>query len=422
MLTGASLGDPVTGSVAALFRPGAYAGPPRTGIEVEMIPIAAIDRRPVPPRDAGGRASSLPVLRAIAGANGWREEDGGAGLPRFVLPGGGRISYEPGGQIEYASPPQAHLPTLGDHLARVVHLLEAGMGEAGIRLLARGVDPSHPVSEARLHLEGERYPKQRAHYDRRGPLGRVMMLQSAAVHLNLDLGSRPFESWRAANRLSPLLVALFANSPLRCGAEGPHRSQRAALWRDLDPTRTGVFDEPGDPPTEAAAVAEYERFALGAESFLLGSPGDPPRPFSVWLERGAGLEDWHRHLTTLFPEVRPRGYLELRSLDALPARLAIVAAAVTVALVHGRRAREELLRHVPPASPERLERAGRLGVTDPDIRREVLRLHDVVQTGLSELGEETSDAGLRQTVTAYFEEFPLRARDPGTMPESWIAS
>ena len=419
MVTDPSQEDSVTASIAALFEPGGYTGPPRTGIELEVLPIVDVDGRPAPPRAPGDAGpSTLPVLRALAGRLGWLEEDGGAGLPRFVLPGGGVFSYEPGGQIEYASPATAHLPTLRDHLARLVDHLVRGMEAEGIRLLARGVDPTQPVSGARLHLEGDRYPRQRAHYDRRGPLGRVMMLQSAAVHLNVDLGSHPSESWRAANRLSPLLIALFANSPRRCGAPGARRSQRAALWRDLDPTRTGVFDGEGEVDT----IADYHRFALEAESFLMGSPDEAPRPFRVWLERGADVGDLRRHLTTLFPEVRPRGYLEIRSLDALPARLAMVAAAVTVALVHGQRARAELLRHIPPASRARVERAGHLGVTDPGLRQEVLRLHDVVQDGLAELGEEVSDKGLRRAVTTYFEDFPARGLDPGTRPESWIDS
>lgn len=429
MLMDTPVGDPVSVSAAELFRPGAYQGPPRTGIELEMIPTGMSTNRPVPPRPSRRRGlGTLPVLVGLAAAEGWAGEEGSGGLPSFVLPGGGRISYEPGGQIEYASPALAHLPSLRSHLIRIMGLVDEAMAREGIRLLARGVDPVNPISEARLHLEGERYPRQRAHYDRRGRLGRVMMLQSAAVHLNLDLGDQPFESWRAANRLSPLLVALFANSARRCGASGAHRSQRAALWRGLDPSRNGVFDSESDggPSADggegAALVAEYERFALNAESFLLGAPDEPPRAFAEWLERGAGLDDWRRHLTTLFPEVRPRGYLEIRSLDALPARLAIVAAAVTVALVHGPRARAEFLRRFPPADAERLERAGRLGVTDPALRQEAMDLHGLVQSGLEELGDEISDPTLREAVSDYFLRFPAEGLDPGALSESWIVS
>jgi glutamate--cysteine ligase len=419
MIPGATISDPVRATVAGLFEPGAYAGPPRTGIELEVLPIRASDGGAVPPRPTpGGGPATLPVLRRIAERHRWREEEGSAGLPRFAPEVGGWISYEPGGQIEYSSPPSSHLPTLQDRLTRVAGPLEAGMAEAEIRLLARGCDPTNSVADARLFLEGDRYPRQRAHYDRRSPLGRVMMLQSAAVHLNVDLGPRPFEVWRAANRLAPLLIALFANSPVRCGASTPHRSQRSALWRVLDPTRTGVFG--GMPETDP--VAEYEEFALTAESFLLGPPDQPGRPFRAWLDEGATLDDWRRHLTTLFPEVRPRGYLEIRCLDALPLRWAVVAAAVTVSLLHGEGARTEVLDRLPPATTARLERAGRLGVTDPGLRAEVLSLEGLVQRGLDELGEEVSDAALRASVSEFFGAFPARGLDPGTAPESWVGS
>lgn len=416
---GTTVSDPVRAAVAALFDPGPHAGLPRTGIELEALPLRISDGRPVPPHPpADGGPATLPVLRRIAARHQWREEDGGAGLPRFRPRHGGWISFEPGGQIEYSSPAVAHLPTLQEMLLRVTVPLEEEMARAGIRLLARGCDPLNPIDRARLYLEGERYPRQLAHYDHHGPLGRVMMLQSAAVHLNVDLGGEPLLAWRAANRLAPLLVALFANSPGRCGATLEQRSQRSALWRRLDPTRTGVFPDDGtrDP------VADYEEFALDAESFLLGPAGRSPRPFRAWLAEGASVDDWRRHLTTLFPEVRPRGYLEIRSLDALPVRWAVVAAAVTVALLHGKEARDRLSTELPAATRERLEVAGRLGIGDPGLRSEALRAAEWVQDGLAELGDGVSDRALRESVADFFASFPARGLDPGSVARSELGS
>ncbi|MEJ2540972.1 MAG: glutamate-cysteine ligase family protein, partial [Gemmatimonadota bacterium] len=270
-------------------------------------------------------------------------------------------------------------------------------------------------------VEGERYPRQRGHYDRRGPLGRVMMLQSAALHVNVDLGRRPLEAWRAANRLAPLLVALFANSPRRCGASVPHRSHRAALWRRLDPTRTGLFDPPEGEARDP--IQAYLDFALDAEAFLLGPRDRRARPFREWWRAGTvGVDEFRRHLTTLFPEVRPRGYLEIRSIDALPARWCTVAGAVVTSLIHGPGAREALLNRIPRATPDRLERAGRLGLGDRELLQEVRWLRDRVQDGLRELGPAVSDPSLQRTVTAFFDVFPRRGLDPGAAPESWMGS
>ena len=358
------------------------------------------------------------MVRAVARRRGWIEEETGSGVPRFGIPAGGILSWEPGGQIELSSPALVHLPTLEAGLADVLLPLTEAMEREGIRLLARGIDPRTPPDEARLVLQGERYPRQRAHYDRMGPLGRVMMLQSAALHVNADPGPDPRETWRAANRIAPHLLALFANSPRRCGAVTPHRSQRAALWRSLDPGRTGIFS----PGAEEDPVPAYLLFALEARAFLLGDPAAPSLRFRDWWEAGATLDEARQHLTTLFPEVRPRGYLELRSTDAVPLRWAAVAGAITTGLLHGDRARAALLRELPEPTPDRLERAGRMGVGDAGLREEILWLRGRVQEGLEELGAAVSDQELRGRVDEFFDAFPGEGRDPGSRTESWLES
>ena len=405
------------GLVRELFRPSRRGAPPRTGLEVEALPVRGEDGRPVQPLpEDDGAPGTLPIIRSVARRRGWFEEETGSGLPRFGIPAGGILSWEPGGQIEFSSPALVHLPTLEAGLADVLLPVAEALEREGIRLLARGVDPRNPPDAARLVLPGERYPRQRAHYDRQGPLGRVMMLQSAALHVNSDLGDDPRATWRAANRIAPHLLALFANSPRRCGAGTPHRSQRAALWRSLDPGRTGVFSTG---PEEDPAPA-YLRFALDAPCFLLGDPGEASRPFGTWWEEGASLDDARRHLTTLFPEVRPRGYLELRSTDAVPLRWTAVAGAIATGLLHGRRARSALLRDLPEPTPDRLERAGRAGIGDPGLREETLWLQERVQDGLEELGPAVSDQDLRVRVDDYFAAFPRQGRDPGSRTESWL--
>src|SRR5690606_4883745 len=102
------------------------------------------------------------------------------------------------------------------------------------------------------------------------------------------------------------------NSPVYRGAATGHRSIRRFIWGTLDPARTGL------PWDAERPVESYADFALDA-SALLGPAETPPFPsFGTWWESGeADLDDWRTHLTTLFPEVRPRGYFEVRSIDAL---------------------------------------------------------------------------------------------------------
>lgn len=389
--------------VRARFTPPAP-GARRVGLEWEVLPLRATGA-PVPPHDGPDGPGTLGVLQRLGAECGWREEDAGYGLPRFVLPDGGLLSYEPGGQLEWSSAVHATLGALDAALAEVAGRVGDAMAAAGIHLLARGVDPRTPLDEAAMVMDGERYRRQRAHYDRRGAAGRAMMLQTAGLHLNLDPGDEPVAAWGVANAVAPLLVAVFANSPARGGATTAARSHRAAIWRALDPTRTAVFASSADP------AAGYLAFALGAESFLLGEAGETPRPFAEWLAAGAGDDTLAAHLTTLFPEVRPRGYLELRSVDTLPAHLAVLPAAVAWASLHHAPLRAAILRELPPPTVDCLARAGTLGLADAELRDEACWLAARVPDALR--AESPGEEALARRLEEFFDAFTMRARDPG---------
>lgn len=402
------------GVVDSLFRAPSVRGTAgRVGLEAEVIPIRAGDGSSVLPSTPCG---TLPVLRGMARRLGWKEEPTPGGIPRFVLGAAGVLSFEPGGQIEFASSPMPSLDALDGEVRRFFDALTRAMEREGIRLVARGVDPANPLAAAQLVLGGDRYPRQRAHYDRRGESGRRMMLQSAALHLNLDFGADPAASWSVANLTAPHLIALFANSPRRCGANVPHRSHRAALWRSLDPTRTGAFPRSEDP------AGSYLEFALGAESFLLGEPGAPSEPYERWHARGASESAFEQHLSTLFPEVRPRGYLEIRSVDALPARWCVVPAAVASVLIGVPETRDRVLRDLPPPSTDRLERAGRLGLADPELSAESRWLCERVAEGMAGLGPDFMGAAVRARVEAFLDTFTSRGLDPGSAEDDFVST
>jgi glutamate--cysteine ligase len=234
-----------------------------------------------------------------------------------------------------------------------------------------------------------------------------MMVLSAAIHVNLDLGGRAVRRWRAANRMAPWLTALFANSPRMEDQDAGWRSARAAQWRSLDPTRTGVFAAADDP------AREYLGFALDAIDFLGPPEGEPGRPFRASWEHGATREAWHRHLTTLFPEVRPRGYLEMRCFDALPPRWLVVPAVVSVGALYDPEALRHLEDVLPEVTEEDLVRAGRHGVHDPGVRARALELFDVAMAGAKRLGGAVVDPVSLERALEFRERFPARGQDPG---------
>lgn len=400
------LADDLRGRVFRLD--GGVPGPARVGVELELLPVDAGTGRPLAP-DGGDGPSTGKLLRGLADGRGWRPE--GAGAPGFELPDGGRLTFEPGGQIEYSSAPAASVGEVLDRVEAVVEPLRARAADAGIELVCRGIDPENPPSAARRVLHSRRYTRLADHLARIGPAGRRMMLQTAAVHVNLDLGDGPGRRWRVANALTPYLLASFANSARYRGRETGFRSYRARQWRELDVGRSGVF-------AGRAPVEEYLDFALGAGAILLGEDGEPARPFRSWLAAGrVDGEAWSEHLSTLFPEVRPRGYLEIRSLDALPPRWLAAPLVFLAGILYDDEACRTADELLPPADDGALERAGRLGVGDAAIRRTTLELWHVALEGARRCGPLVGGRAV-ETARAFRDRYPARGRDPAGDPEA----
>jgi glutamate--cysteine ligase len=238
-----------------------------------------------------------------------------------------------------------------------------------------------------------------------------MMRQSAAIHVNVDLGGRPARRWSVANRMAAALTALFANSPRYGGQETGCRSFRAEQWRHLDPTRTGVFPEQSDP------AGAYTDFALDALDFLASRGGGSSHPFRESWATGASLDSWREHLTTVFPEVRPRGYLELRSFDTL--RPAWIAAPLVLVcgILYEPRALAEAGELLPPAEAGLLAEAGRSGLRSPELKATATELFDLGLAGAERLGQDVVGGAALEVARAYRDRFLVRGEDPGDEPD-----
>lgn len=378
----------------------------RVGLEVEVIPVDADGRRlPLAPTAPGSRGgSSLSLVEGAARREGWRREGDGRS-PVFVLPGGS-VAFEPGGQIEVRtnpSPAVCEVVRAGRDALKGLWRAADGLG---VSLVTRGMDPGNDPDDVSLQLDSPRYRRQLAHYTEIGPWGRRMMLMSAALHLNVDLGGRAVRRWAVANRMAPYLTALFANSPRWMGEGTGVRSWRAEQWRRLDPSRTGLFCDEEDP------AREYLDFALGARHFLARLEGRAAEPFRRSWEAGAGRESWRSHLTTLFPEVRPRRYLEIRSVDALRPAWLPVPALVVSGVLYDPEALMEAHALLPPASAERLVRAGQAGLSDPKLAATALQLFDLGVEGARRRARERDGLGL-EVAEAFRARFTAQGLDPG---------
>jgi glutamate--cysteine ligase len=378
----------------------------RIGAEVEVIPVDARSGRPLPLESRAG-TSTLEILRRAGSAAGWCERRSAkANVPEVVLPDGGRITFEPGGQIEISSAPNASLSALVGRLRHTIATI-AEATPPGVELLSIGIDPSTPVEEVIPQLDAERYRRMLRYFDRIGPSGARMMRQTASFQVCVDGGDAPEKTWRALNALAPYVVAMFASSPRYEGRETGHRSYRAHVWRTLDPRRTGLLGLGHD------AVEEYLQFALDAPAFLMPDVDGSSACFGEWLASGeASLNDWCVHLSTLFPEVRPRGYFELRSADVVSPAWYAVPLVFVAGLVYHRPSLDAALDLLGPPDRDLLVRGGRDGLADPVLGATAPVLCDVALEGCAALGADFVEAADVERAAEYFERYTRRGRSP----------
>ncbi len=247
-----------------------------------------------------------------------------SGLP--PLPGGSAVTVEPGGAVELSGPPMADTVTAVAAMASDRAVLRAAFAQAGLGLVLLGADPLRTPTRVN---PGARYAAMERFFGDSGTAdaGAAMMTSTASVQVNLEAGPR--SAWadrvRLAHALGPTMIAIAANSPVLGGKFTGWQSTRQLVWSQLDSARAGpILGDNGDDP-----ASDWARYALRAPVMLVNNPDAIPVtewvPFADWADgrvllgdRRPTIADLDYHLTTLFPPVRPRGFLEVRYLDSVP--------------------------------------------------------------------------------------------------------
>ncbi|MEV6523828.1 ergothioneine biosynthesis glutamate--cysteine ligase EgtA [Longispora sp. NPDC051575] len=269
----------------------------RLGVELEWLV-----------RDAADPAAPVPLDRVRQTVRDCGE-----------LPGGGQLTCEPGGQVELSSAAGLGLAgCVADTVADLRILREAAHAN-NLELLGYGLDPVRPP---RRIVDAPRYRAMAEYFAPFSPAGQLMMCSTASVQVCVDAGpGSGGDRWRLAHALGPVLVAAFANSPLREGRPTGWKSTRWAVWDALDPARTRPVTLRAGEDLRSA----YARYVLDAPVMCVRDGSGVWRvpqglTFRQWIQspgtRAPGLDDLDYHLSTLFPPVRARGYLELRMIDA----------------------------------------------------------------------------------------------------------
>jgi glutamate--cysteine ligase len=246
-----------------------------------------------------------------------------------AMPGGSVVTVEPGGAVELSGPPAYGVTPAIDAMAEDQAELRKAFAAAGLGLVSLGADPLRPTERIN---PGARYRAMEEFFtsSNTGAAGAAMMTATASVQVNLDAG--PQTGWadrvRLAHALGPTMVAIAANSPLLSGTFSGWRSTRQQVWSRLDSARCGpILTASGEDPG-----TDWARYALKAPVMLVHSPEPVPVthrvPFADWADgrellggRRPTRYDLEYHLTTLFPPVRPRQWLEIRYLDSVPAAI-----------------------------------------------------------------------------------------------------
>jgi len=290
------------------------------------------------------------------------------------------------------------------------------LGPLGLTLVGTGLDCSGPRDRV---LDAPRYRAMEEYFDTHWPAGRTMMRHTASIQVNVDIGAEDeiAARWRRAHDLGPVLLAAFANSPFDAkGRVTGWCSTRYAVWDGIDPSRTSAVHADGLDP-----CAAFTRYALDARVMMVwpdGPDGDAivPRPgltFGEWIDDGhAGgfptADDLSYHLTTLFPPVRPRGWLELRMIDGLPGEWWPVAVALTAAVLDDREAARSV-EHALAATRGQWTTAARCGLADPALRETAGSCFAAARAAIVRMGADDATA-------AALDEYRQRYVDRGRSP------
>ncbi|MFF0489964.1 ergothioneine biosynthesis glutamate--cysteine ligase EgtA [Nocardia sp. NPDC004068] len=336
-------------------------------------------------RDEPSAPGSRPSLGGLADALGPHAPRSIAPeSPALPLPGGSRVTIEPGGQIELSSAPFDDAVELCERLRDDTRLLERLLRSRSVRIHSAAADSERPADRL---LQLPRYRAMERAFAGIGPFGKLMMCNTAATQVSVDAGADPTEiaaRWTALNAVGPALVAAFACSPVLHGAPvGNWASQRMRTWLRLDHIRSR-------PPVRhwSDPIAEYARWVLDVPLLCVRQDdgavdwaAPPGATFADWLcgalddevGRRPDAADLDYHLTTVFPPVRASGYFEVRYIDAQPGDGWTVPIHVIDALLCTPAVVAEATRLAEPVADRWLE-AARCGLADPEIRSAAVRL------------------------------------------------
>ena len=298
----------------------------KIGTEHEKFPFLTDTLKPVPYH---GPRSIKALLDGLKDRYGWAGVYEGENIIALSDPNGlGNVSLEPGGQFELSGAPldtvHETCEEVHEHLTQV---REVG-DKLGIGFLGLGASPLWSLKETPVMPKG-RYGIMAPYMDKVGTRGRDMMFRTCTVQVNLDFSSEAdmVKKLRVSLALQPIATALFADSPFLDGKPNGFLSYRSEVWRDTDNQRAGMLPFAFE---QGFGFEQYVDYALDVPMYFVKRGGRyidaAGKSFKAFMDgrldvvegQKPGLKDWIDHLSTMFPEVRLKTYLEMRGADTGP--------------------------------------------------------------------------------------------------------
>jgi len=328
---------------------GSFAQPDNLGIGLEVEGIGLL-RPSLTPLGFEPGPNLQDLLRALLDSFGGRPMES-SGVLHGIQFDGWNLTLEPGGQVEFSSPTVRNFQDLSASVEPYQKILDTITEWHDVKWVWQGLHPLRSPSELPL-LGKPRYRAMSQYMPTQAKHALRMMQTSASVQVSLD-GVDPddmMEKFQCMLRIVPLVNLLFANSPYMDGRATGMHSARALVWRETEPPRCGI---PRNFLNWDLKVEDYAEHALDVPMFFIDRPGglvdfQGSKTFRQFLKEGyeghtATLADFETHLSTMFYEVRLKGFIEFRAVDCVPPSIMLSVAALLVGLVYDNSARSDLV-------------------------------------------------------------------------------
>ena len=291
----------------------------RVGTEYEKVGIERESGKAIPYYGPRGVET---ILRSLIEEYSWQPQEEEGHVIGQVR-GNAQVQLEPGGQIELSGEPCENIHcSYSEFSQHIRELVEVGE-RLDVIYLGLGIQPVSSLDQIDW-VPKKRYRIMAPYMQTKGTMGHRMMKQTATVQTNIDYSDEndAMAKFRTSMGISPLITAMFANSPILEGRLINYKSFRGHIWTDTDNDRCGLlpFAFSSD-----VSFAHYVEYALDVPMYFIIRDGNyidfTGIPFRRFFSHGhqghyATLEDWDNHLTTLFPEVRIKHYMEIRAADS----------------------------------------------------------------------------------------------------------